>query len=624
LPSPNRRQFLQALAVAVASSAVSPAQNATLIRFPHVQNVKRNTVSVIWTVREPGAGAVDYWDATGRTGRATATFQSFSPDVTGMPFAYHRFEAVLSNLAQGTDYKYRVSMDEAPVTAEPLSFRTPGVLPFQFLAFGDSGTGSFEQRRISQLLLGHHAKFVIHTGDLVYPSGTFERYESLYFEHYRNIMKNVPFFPCPGNHDYYELNCIPYFAAHSLPQESIAPEDIGRYYSFDWANAHFVSLDSNDALRAAATASGKMLEWLDNDLGKTDRFWRIVYMHHPAYSAGKHSGSAECEMVRQFIVPILEKHHVPLVLSGHDHSYQRSYEIRGGTISEPGQGALYLTTGGGGAELHPVYASPFVNIAKSEHHYLACDVNGAEVQLKAIGLYGNEVDVATVAPAPVIYENGVLDSASYGRRLAAGGLVSLFGLQFAPEDISASQYPLPTTAGGVSVLLNGRALPILMASANQLNVQLPFDVAGVAPLTVKNQNGAATIEVTIEAVAPAIFEGAIFHQNGLQVTGETPAFPGEVLTIYLTGLGSPAEDVVAGEAARSVPLSVAVTVQVGDFRIPPVSARIAEGMAGVDIVTFELPSGVHGIVGLSVIAAGVQSNAVTLYTHVVQKREDSI
>lgn len=609
----SRREFIRAMSAALASAAGLAAQSPSFFRFPYVQDVRRTRATIRWTTLAPGNGEVEYWDDSNVRLRAPASMTAFLPAETGMPAPYYRFESVLPKLDPGTAYAYRVLMGGQPIPSPTLSFRTPGTAPFDFLVFGDSGTGSPEQKQIANLLLNREAGFIVHTGDLVYPSGTFERYESLYFDYYRDLMRDVPFFPCPGNHDYYETSCIPYRAIHSLPRDTVSTSDYGRYYSFDWGNAHFISLDSNDSLWEAVNGSGRMLQWLDNDLRTTTKFWRIVVLHHPAYSAGKHSEEPEAEMVRNYIAPILDKYSVPLVLNGHEHSYQRSAPITGGRVAARGEGTLYITTGGGGADLHPVSQAETVEIAESVHHFLTCNVSGTKLKIQAVRLDGSELDSFTVTPKPIASENHVVNSASYTGQLAAGGLVSIFGYHLAPDDVTPLAFPLPKAAAGTAVLLGDRPLPILMASGTQINVQLPFDAVGSADLTVRTPNGSVTMPVTIHSSAPALFDGAVFHANGTQVTADSPARVGEELNVYLTGLGAPASSgAVAGEAAQRIASAAAVQVRWNTQPVTPGFAGLLQGTAGVDVVTFRVPDNGHGRASLQIVADGAVSNVAVV------------
>ena len=97
------------------------------------------------------------------------------------------------------------------------------------------------------------------------------------------------------------------------------PSGTEAYYSFDFANVHFVVLDSQESPR---TPAGAMLGWLEADLASTTRHWIVAYWHHPPYSKGSHdsddpadSGGRLIDM-RQYALPILEDHGVDVVFSG--------------------------------------------------------------------------------------------------------------------------------------------------------------------------------------------------------------------------------------------------------------------------------------------------------------------
>lgn len=613
--APSRRHFLQAVAVALASRAVSFANPATVLRFPHVQNVRRDGATVRWTSRERSKAVVEY-SSQDDSGRASAEVREFTRQQTNQSFTYFAYEAKLRKLRQGTEYYYRIVADDQPLVSDSLRFRTAGAQSLKFVSFGDSGMGTDEQRQLVNRMMAHNARLVVHTGDLVYPTGTYEGYEKFYFDFYRQMMTEVPFFPCPGNHDYYEFHCAPYREVHSLPTEGVSQADSGRYYSYDWGNVHFISLDSNDSLAEAVTGTGKMLEWLEADLQKTDKYWRIVYIHHPAYSGGIHSDEEESRMVRKYVAPILDKHAVPLVLNGHEHSYQRSYAIKDGKVRSAGEGTLYVTTGGGGATLHPVFSSPYVEVAQSRHHYIVCDVNGAAAQIRAFGLEGDVFDNVSITPKPVLAATPVVNSASFTTKVAPGGLISIFGWQLCSDDVVSQKYPLPKAASGVSALLNDEPLPILMASAKQINVQLPFNVVGQATLTVKTANGSVSSKINVAPVAPALFAEAVFHESGFQVTSESPADVGELVSVYLTGLGAVRGNATAGVAAEELQADIPVSVGLAERIVLVDFAGTAPGLAGVNVVKFRVPVATGPKISLAVWAAGIKSNEVTL--HVAQ------
>jgi hypothetical protein len=106
------------------------------------------------------------------------------------------------------------------------------------------------------------------------------------------------------------------------------PSGTERYYSFNYANIHFVCLDS---MTQSRTPGSPMLTWLDQDLAANTNDWLIAFFHHPPYTKGSHDSDWEIEHIemRQNVLPILESYGVDLVLSGHSHIYERSYLMNG-------------------------------------------------------------------------------------------------------------------------------------------------------------------------------------------------------------------------------------------------------------------------------------------------------
>jgi hypothetical protein len=138
-----------------------------------------------------------------------------------------------------------------------------------------------------------------------------------------------------GNHDGYTADSAsqtgPYYDIFSLPRSGEAgglASGTEAYYSFDYANIHFICLESFETNRST---SGPMLTWLRNDLANTTQPWIVAFFHHPPYSKGSHDSDTEIELkeMRQNALPILENAGVDLVLSGHSHSYERSFLIDG-------------------------------------------------------------------------------------------------------------------------------------------------------------------------------------------------------------------------------------------------------------------------------------------------------
>jgi len=595
-----------ALATAVAAATASWA--ATLVRKPYVQNVRGDRAAILWTTLETGQGAVECSADPNTRIQATAVSREFKAAETGIGFVYYQHQADLSGLRPGVEYRCRVKADGQelflPENAE-LTFRTAGPGPSAFLVFGDSGTGSQEQQRLARRMEEESASLAMHTGDIAYPDGSYAEQQAFYFDVYWRLMLRMPFFPSPGNHDFHTRAGEPYLAAHSLPTENVPAADHGRYYSFDWGNVHFVSLDTTISLGAAAAGMGEMLKWLESDLGRSRAFWRVVYFHHAPYASGPHETDPAGKMVREHIAPILDRHGVPLVFNGHEHSYQRTHPLRAGQPVQPGSGTVYVTTGGGGAALYPVFPRPAVAFGQPAHHFVRAEVDGSRMTVRALAADRREIDRFTLSPPPRLADEAAVNAASFTPALAPGGLVAIFGQHLASEEIASATTPFPVTLDGVSVELNGRPLPLLYVSGSQINTQLPFDVQGTATLRVITRNGAASALVTVDEVAPAIFSApldgglipVILHGNGTFVTAQAPAAAGERVSVHVTGLGQVNGFISEGRAAPGDPsLSVRVPIEVeigADVRAPAV-AGLLPGSVGVYRVEFAIPANVSG------------------------------
>jgi hypothetical protein len=158
---------------------------------------------------------------------------------------------------------------------------------------------------------------------------------------YPAMLRKSVLWPTLGNHDALSASSPTesgvYYDIFDLPRAGEAgglASGTEAYYSFDYANVHFICLDSHDTDRSPPPG-GAMLTWLQSDLASTAQDWIIAFWHHPPYTKGSHdsdnvldSGGRMQEM-RQNALPILESGGVDLVLTGHSHSYERSFLING-------------------------------------------------------------------------------------------------------------------------------------------------------------------------------------------------------------------------------------------------------------------------------------------------------
>jgi uncharacterized protein (TIGR03437 family) len=490
-------------------------------------------------------------------------------------------------------------------------FRTASARKFSFLAFGDSGADSDEQQTLVQLMAAEQdISMVVHLGDLAYPDGTFEQLQDAYFGVNFPLMRRLPFFTTPGNHEYNTDSAAPYLAGVAAPECGVPAVDLGRYYSFNWGNAHFVSVDSNLLPTSRAAA---MLAWLDADLAATERHWRIVFLHHTPYPTGYHLGDPICAAVQQFVNPIVERRGVQLLLAGHEHGYERTLPLAGGQpASASSPSTTYVVTGGGGGALETVGSSSQTAISVQAFHYLRVDVDGQTLTLSAIGLDGGEIDQVTLGASSQMAIDSVLSKGDYTPMVAPGSLVAISGRNLAPANAVSAGYPLPAGLGGVSLKAAGRPVPLVSVSSTQIQAQIPYGVSGPVTLEVSTPNGFASAAITVSAVAPSLLE--IVSQNGL-ITGANPARPGGGVSLYLTGLGEVQGGMESGHAASlaSIPAVSPVEVWLGSLRLEPRFAGMAQGHAGVYRVDVAIPRDLpDGVYAVRVVAGGVGSRPANL------------
>ena len=332
-----------------------------------MQNVSAFSAVIAWTSEEPNASYVEYGE-TSQLGRKELDSQ------------FGRRHAVtLSGLSPGSTYYYRVT--EARSSSSMNHFRTAPVgrdSSFTFAVIGDSGHGGKNQLAGAALLEQLGPDLILHTGDVVYPSGEDRHYDWRFFIPYRNLIRGVPIFPVLGNHDVERDDGAAYLKNFHLPSNN--PQDTKRYYSFDWGNAHFVALDSELYYDDGGGSPEKQRAWLERDLEKTHHPWRFVFLHRPIYSSSEHGSDEE---IRKDLEPVFSRYGVTMVFSGHDHAYERTVPIRGVT---------YVVSGGGGRALYEAGESEWTAFSKSTHHAVFVRIAGGHLSLEAVEPNGTVVD----------------------------------------------------------------------------------------------------------------------------------------------------------------------------------------------------------------------------------------
>lgn len=259
----------------------------------------------------------------------------------------------LTGLTPATKYYYSIGSAGAIVQGDTNNYflTAPPVGTEQVTriwATGDCGTGQSVQTNVLnayQSFIGNNYTHVwLLLGDNAYQNGTDGEYQSRFFQPYMNgkVMRQTALFPSPGNHDYandedlLESRDLPYYEAFILPTAGEAggvPSGTEMYYSYNYANIHFISLDSygtENGLKLYDT-TGAQINWLKQDLAANTQKWTILYWHHPPYTMGSHNSNNEDDLVdiREKVISILDRYKVDLILCGHSHNYERTKIMKG-------------------------------------------------------------------------------------------------------------------------------------------------------------------------------------------------------------------------------------------------------------------------------------------------------
>jgi hypothetical protein len=356
--APARRQRRRGRGAAVGALDRAAARRrdrrapaAALVRGPFLQDVAGDAATIVVETDLPAAVAVEWGgsDALGHRVESTA----------GLAL---RHEVRLTGLPASSPVHYRVLSGDAatPVRA----FRTlpgPGEV-VRVAVYGDVRGGHRKHAEIVRRIREEDPDLVLGTGDLVMrgsDEGDWQRFFAVAGE----LLATVPFWSSTGNHDMGRAGDARrrFGDVFVLPAAAERPE-WASWYSFDAGDIHVTMLDSN------AYDEPAQLAWLAGDLGAARSRGAKVLLtltHDGPFSRGTHMGNQDAA---QRYVPVLVAHGTTLLVSGHDHIYQRGSQA----------GLDYVVSGGGGAPLYPIVCGvPGKKECKYEVNALCTDKRAA-------------------------------------------------------------------------------------------------------------------------------------------------------------------------------------------------------------------------------------------------------
>lgn len=231
---------------------------------------------------------------------------------------------------------------------------------FTFIVMGDTQSPPHQTALFSEMLQkakqeADEAAFIVHVGDMVDDGNLYTHWHT-FFTALQSDSKALPIVPAVGNHENVGNGIETFQQYFKLPDNGPSAFE-GTVYSFDYGNAHFAVLNTETSM----TGLIEQGEWLKQDMAETDKKWKIAIFHRSPYNANIAAGS---ENVKEVWPPIFDEVGIDLAISGHDHSYVRTFPLKGGKVDE--NGTVYMIAGSSGQKFYSATQQSYMNVLFEE------------------------------------------------------------------------------------------------------------------------------------------------------------------------------------------------------------------------------------------------------------------
>jgi len=355
-------------------------------------------------------GALVAWGTTqgpNTIGRSSASMGKAVLTVGDQKIQATQNWASVSNLEPDHEYHYEVAVDDKKIGEGKFRTWPEHATSLCFFVLGDYGTGTDAQFKVAAAMDREFQKrsksecpvrFVITTGDNIYAdlnmgfralhSGDVDNdWEDKFFKPYERLIREIPFYPSPGNHDGNDTENMGDLTAY-LDNFFYPGNRPARWYTFQYADlAQFFSLDSTENSETGRSkpvylASGEQFSWLQKNIAQAKVPWRIPYWHHLVFNAGPFHGASMKNLAH--FVPVFQQAGVKVVFSGHEHNFQFSEQ------NDSTSGIRFVVSGAGGELRHGDVSSKMqkahIEGWSPELHFLSVQIEGKEMRITPMGV----------------------------------------------------------------------------------------------------------------------------------------------------------------------------------------------------------------------------------------------
>ena len=391
--------------------ALTPGSNAAGLNFAWYSETKGTPAVMIWKDGAKGAAKV----FTGTASDISAA------NWQGKTYAASNKVSIANYFNENTKYIYQYTddykEDGTSVWSEEYNYTTQSTDKFSVILTGDpqvGASGSSSDRQADDASVARdaynwnktmqqalktcpNASFLLSAGDQINESNSNtdevrKTRESEYAGYlYPSVFRNLPIAATIGNHD---MNGSDYSAHFNNPnsEEQLGQTAAGSDFYFNYGDALFISLNSNN--RNQAEHRKFMQEAIASN---PDAKWKVVIFHSDIYGSGQPHADTDASTNRIIFAPLMDEFDIDVCLTGHDHTFSRSYQvldgnvidydISSGTVADP-EGTMYITTGSGSG-------SKYYNLLNYTPYYIAERTNACLPSFSTIDFTDDSFTIKT-------------------------------------------------------------------------------------------------------------------------------------------------------------------------------------------------------------------------------------